>query len=67
MTNAVRNRRATDTNVVQIVTNITLLSSMTEVPVYLGFPVVNAWQPDYGGGVDQWGNGDNIVAKFTPK
>ncbi len=32
-----------------------------------GFPVVNAWQPDYGGGVDQWGNGDNIVAKFTPK
>lgn len=32
-----------------------------------GFPVVNAWQPAYGGGVDQWGNGDNIVAKFTPK
>jgi hypothetical protein len=31
-----------------------------------GFPVHNAWQPMYGGGVDQWGNGDNIVAKFTP-
>lgn len=32
-----------------------------------GFPVVAAWQASYGGGVDQWGNGDNIVAKFTPK
>jgi hypothetical protein len=31
-----------------------------------GFPVKNAWQPVYGGGVDQWGNGDNVVAKFTP-
>ena len=32
-----------------------------------GFPVVDAWQPAYGGGVDQWGNGDNVIAKFTPK
>lgn len=44
LTNTVVSRRATDTNVVQIVTNITLLSSMTDAPVYLGFPVVNAIQ-----------------------
>jgi len=30
------------------------------------FGLCHAWA-DYGGGVDQWGNGDNIVAKFTPK
>jgi hypothetical protein len=31
-----------------------------------GFPVKNAWQPVYGGGVDMWGNGDNVVIKLVP-
>jgi hypothetical protein len=31
-----------------------------------GFPVQNAWQPSYGGGVDNWGNGDNVVLKLVP-
>lgn len=30
------------------------------------FPVQSAWQASYGGGVDMWGNGDNVVAKFVP-
>lgn len=30
-----------------------------------GFPTVNAWQPSFAGGSGQYGNGDNILTKFT--
>ncbi|MFV8752803.1 S-layer protein [Nannocystaceae bacterium ST9] len=31
-----------------------------------GFPTQDAWQPDFAGGVDQWGNGDAYVVALSP-
>ena len=31
-----------------------------------GFPTSNAWQPDFAGGGEQWGNGDAFVVALSP-
>jgi len=31
-----------------------------------GFPTQDAWQPDFAGGVDQWGNGDAYIVALSP-
>lgn len=31
-----------------------------------GFPTLNAWQDDFAGGVDQWGNGDAYILSMSP-
>ncbi|MCB9544111.1 MAG: hypothetical protein H6703_16910, partial [Myxococcales bacterium] len=30
-----------------------------------GYPTVNAWQPDFAGGAEQWGNGDNVITRIV--
>ncbi len=39
-----RRTKATDTNLIEVRTNITLLSSPTAAPIFEGFPIVNAIQ-----------------------